>query len=135
MIDTDIASYLIKARFPLVDARFAESDPAMTCISAVTKSELMFGLKTLEHSHRLHLSVRQFFHHIDILSWGDDAAEVHAELRHKLISTGRKIGEMDMMIAAHAITLGAVLVTNNTKHFDRLAPELTIENWVAEPAE
>ncbi len=132
VIDSDIASYLIKARFPSVDARFADTDSSLICISAVTKSELVFGLKNLEPAHRLHLSVRQFLHDTEILAWGEDAAEAHAEIRHQLISTGRSIGEMDMMIAAHAISLGAVLVTNNTRHYERLVPALTLENWVSD---
>jgi tRNA(fMet)-specific endonuclease VapC len=68
----------------------------------------------------------------EIDSWGDEAAEVHADIRHRMLSVGRTFGEMDMMIAAHAIAPGAVLVTNNTKHLERLAPALTIENWAVD---
>lgn len=132
LIDTDIASYLIRARYPSVDARFAETDASRVCISAVTQSELLFGLKSLNPAHRLHLTVRRFLRDIRILPWGEEAAEVHADIRHQLVSAGIAIGEMDMMIAAHAMSLSAVLVTNNILHFSRLSPALTIENWVSD---
>ncbi len=94
LIDTDIASYLIKARYPSVDARFAEIDPSLVCISAVTQSELLYGLQGLEPHHRLRLTVQRFLKDIPILAWGEGAAEAHANVRHQLISSGRAIGEM-----------------------------------------
>ena len=133
LIDTDIASYLIKGRYPSVDARFAEADASRMCISAVTQAELLYGLKALNPAHRLHLTVRLFLQDINILPWGAEAAHVHADIRYQLVSGVNAIGEMDMMIAAHAMSLGAVLVTNNVRHYSRLSPALTIENWVSDP--
>lgn len=133
LIDTDIASYLIKGRFPSVDARFAAVDPSRVCMSVVTKSELLFGLRRLEPWHRINVAGRQFLTAMTTLPWDDDAAEVHADIRFQLESSGARIAEMDMMIAAHAIALGATLVTNNTRHFSRLAPTLIIENWASNP--
>jgi tRNA(fMet)-specific endonuclease VapC len=130
LIDTDIASYFIKGRSPSVDRRFAATDASRTHISALTVSELRFGLHSLGPTHRLHLEVGRFLRDITILPWDEAAAEVHAEIRHELKIAGKAFGEMDMMIAAHAIALGAILVTNNTRHFGRLAPMLTIENWM-----
>jgi tRNA(fMet)-specific endonuclease VapC len=130
LIDTDIASYFIKGRYQSVDAHFAATDAARTHISAVTVSELLLGLQGLDPSHRLHVEVRRFLRDISILPWDEAAAEIHAGIRHHLRLAGKAFGEMDMMIAAHALSLGAILVTNNTRHFGRLAPELAIENWV-----
>lgn len=129
MLDTDIASYIVKERRPSLRPKFVEYSPEQLCVSAETKSELLFGLKQLDMAHHLHLKVRRFLQDVNIVSWGYEAAEVHADIRHRMLSVGRTFGEMDMMIAAHAISLGAVLVTNNTRHFERLAPALTIENW------
>lgn len=134
LIDSDIASYIIKSRYPTVDARFAEADPSHVGISAVSQSELLYGLKRLDASHPLQRTVLQFLGATRILPWGKQAAEVHANIRHELVAGGTVIGEMDMMIAAHAISLGAVLVTNNVRHFSRLSPALTIENWVTDPS-
>lgn len=134
LVDTDIASYFIKARHPSVTARFAAADASRLRISAVTQAELLFGLKSLDPEHRFHLAVRRFLREMPILPWGEEAAEVHAEIRFQLVSSGMAIGEMDTMIAAQAMALGAILVTNNVRHYARLSPALTIENWVSEGA-
>jgi tRNA(fMet)-specific endonuclease VapC len=129
LLDTDIASFVIKARSPAVEAKLAAMPPDRVCVSAVTRAELMYGLKRLSPTHRLHVAVRQFFRIIRVLAWDSDAADWYAEIRHQLTTTGQPIGEMDMMIAAHALSTGAVLVTNNTRHFGRVAAPLALANW------
>jgi tRNA(fMet)-specific endonuclease VapC len=129
LLDTDIASFIIKARSPEVEAKLAEIPPDRVCVSAVTRAELMYGLKRLPPTHRLHIAVRQFFRIVRVLAWDADAADWYAEIRHQLTTTGQPIGEMDMMIAAHALATGAVLVTNNTRHFGRVAAPLALANW------
>lgn len=64
------------------------------------------------------------------IPWDSEAAKVHAVVRHLLLSTGQPIGAMEAMIASHAIAMGITLVTNDTRHFARLAPPLRIVNWV-----
>jgi tRNA(fMet)-specific endonuclease VapC len=129
LLDTDIASFIIKARSPAVEAKLAAMPPDRVCVSAVTRAELMYGLKRLPPTHRLHVAVQQFFRIIRVLAWDSDAADWYAEIRHQLTTTGQPIGEMDMMIAAHALSTGAVLVTNNTRHFARVAAPLALANW------
>ena len=129
LLDTDIASFIIKARSPEVEARLATVPPDRVCVSAVTRAELIYGLKRLLPTHRLHIAVRQFFRIVRVLAWDADAADWYAEIRHQLTTTGQLIGEMDMMIAAHALAIGAVLVTNNTRHFARVAAPLALANW------
>ena len=129
LLDTDIASFIIKARSPEVEAKLAAIPPDRVCVSAVTRAELMYGLKRLPPTHRLHIAVRQFFRIVRVLAWDADAADWYAEIRHQLTTTGQPIGEMDMMIAAHALATGAVLVTNNTRHFGRVAAPLALANW------
>jgi tRNA(fMet)-specific endonuclease VapC len=129
LLDTDIASFIIKARSPEVEARLAAVPPDRVCVSAVTRAELIYGLKRLPPTHRLHIAVRQFFRIVRVLAWDADAADWYAEIRHQLTTTGQLIGEMDMMIAAHALAIGAVLVTNNTRHFARVAAPLALANW------
>jgi tRNA(fMet)-specific endonuclease VapC len=129
LLDTDIASFVIKARSPAVEAKLAAMPPDRVCVSAVTRAELMYGLKRLSPTHRLHVAVRQFFRIIRVLAWDSDAADWYAEIRHQLTTTGQPIGEMDMMIAAHALSTGALLVTNNTRHFGRVAAPLALANW------
>jgi tRNA(fMet)-specific endonuclease VapC len=129
LLDTDIASFIIKARSPEVEARLAAVPPDRVCVSAVTRAELTYRLKRLSPTHRLHIAVRQFFRIVRVLAWDADAADWYAEIRHQLTTTGQLIGEMDMMIAAHALAIGAVLVTNNTRHFARVAAPLALANW------
>ncbi len=130
MLDTDTASYLIKGKSSAVEARLAALVPAMVCVSVMTRAEMQYGLKRLPADHRLHLAVRQFLKIVRILPWDTDAADWYAEIRYQLVSNGQPIGEMDMMIAAHALSAGAVLVTNNRRHFERIAAPLILENWV-----
>jgi tRNA(fMet)-specific endonuclease VapC len=81
-------------------------------------------------AHRLHVGVHQFFRIVRLLTWDADAADRYAEIRYQLTTSGQPIGEMDMMIAAHALSIGAVLVTNNTRHFARIAAPLALANWL-----
>lgn len=129
MLDTDIASYVIKGRSPAVEAKLMAIVPSMVCISAVTRAELMYGLKHLPAGHRLQLAVRQFLKIVRALSWDAEAADYYADIRHQLVSSGQPIGEMDMMIAAHSLSAGAVLVTNNVRHYGRIEAPLTLVNW------
>lgn len=130
ILDTDTASYVIKGKSPAVEAKLAALVPAMVCISVMTRAEMRYGLKRLPADHRLHLAVHQFLKIVRILPWDTDAADWYAEIRYQLVSIGQPIGEMDMMIAAHALSAGAVLVTNNRRHYERIAAPLILENWV-----
>ena len=64
-----------------------------------------------------------------MLAWTADAADYYADIRHQLTTQGNVIGEMDMMIASHALAIGAILITNNVKHFNRIDAPLAMENW------
>jgi tRNA(fMet)-specific endonuclease VapC len=129
MLDTDTASYVIKGRSPAVERKLAEIQPSLVCVSVITRAELVYGLKRLPPSHPLHAGVRQFLRIVRALPWDAEAADFYAEIRHQLAMTGQMIGEMDMMIAAHSLSAGAVLVTNNTRHFQRINAPLILANW------
>lgn len=129
MLDTDTASFIIKGRSPSVQQKLAAIDPSMICISAISRAELMYGLKALSPEHRVHLGVRRFLQIVSILPWDSDAAAYYAEIKHQILTSGQPIGEMDMMIAAHSLSACAVLVTNNTRHFSRVRLPLTLANW------
>jgi tRNA(fMet)-specific endonuclease VapC len=132
MLDTDTASYIIKARSPPLEAKLLQISPDQLSISAITRAELMYGLRRLPPGHRLHAGVHQFFNIVPILAWDSAAADHYAAIRHHLTTAGTPIGDPDMMIAAHALATGAVLVTNNTKHFERISAHgpLVLENWL-----
>ncbi|MBV9777024.1 MAG: PIN domain-containing protein [Acetobacteraceae bacterium] len=129
MLDTDMCSYIIKRRSPSLAEKLSALPPASICISVVTRAELQYGLKRLPTLHRLHDLVRRFLRIVRALAWDEEAADRYAEVRHRLAASGRLIGEMDMMIAAHALAANAVLVTNNIRHFERVGPHLGLVNW------
>ena len=129
LIDTDIASYIVNSRPSRVASKFAGVPSTQVAVSAVTKAELLYGLKRVPPHHRLQFAVPRFLNAIRVLAWQPEAAEFYAEIRHYLTSTGQPIGELDMMIAAHALALDATLVTNNTRHYQRIQAPLRLENW------
>ena len=129
LLDTDTASYLIKGGDASLEARLAELDPSTICISVITLAELLYGLKRLPAGHGLHAGVRQFLRMVQCVRWDEKAADQYAGIRHQLTVAGRLIGELDMMIAAHALALSAVLVTNNTRHFEQIEAPLILANW------
>ena len=129
MLDTDISSYIIKGRSPNTEARLSALDPSAVCGSAITCAELLYGLKRLPPSHKLHVGVRQFLRIVRVLSWDAEAAAFYAEIRHQLVTAGQPIGELDMMIAAHSLAAAATLVTNNIRHYERIPAPLMLEKW------
>jgi tRNA(fMet)-specific endonuclease VapC len=129
MLDTDICSYIIKERPLSVYAHFQTLKMDQLCISVVTYAELIYGV---EHSSSKKVNrqiVDEFTKHLSVLDWNKAAADFYGKIRTELQKSGSLIGAMDMMIAAHARCLNAVLVTNNEKHFSRIK-NLKIENWV-----
>src|SRR6266566_9839978 len=129
MLDTDIASYIIRRRSPEIETKLSAIEPSMVCISVITRAELLYGLKRLPPDHRLHLGVRQFLKIVRALPWDAEAADFYAEIRRQLVTTGQPIGELDMMIAAHSLAVAAILVTNNTRHYERIPAPLILQNW------
>ncbi len=129
MLDTDTSSYVIKGRSKAVVNKLAAVDPSLICISAITRAELLFGLKGTDGGHPARMGVPRFLQLVQVLAWSADCADWYAEIRHQLHVKGQLIGEMDMLIAAHAITVGASLVTNNTRHFQRIGGPLKLVNW------
>jgi tRNA(fMet)-specific endonuclease VapC len=128
MLDTDICSYIIKNRPDSVRLKFQKLSMESVCISIVTYAELMYGVEK-SSSRKVNRSViEHFISHLTVIAWGIEAADNYATVRTKLESKSSPIGAMDMMIAAHAKSLSAVLVTNNEKHFNKISG-LPIENW------
>ena len=114
MLDTNTVSYIVRGRSTAARVKLAElSQKEIGCISIVTEAEIRYGLAKAPNAHVLRASIDGFLAKIQILDWGREEALAYGELRKKLEVSGRMLGNMDLMIAAHAIALGAVLVTNN----------------------
>ena len=117
MLDTDVASYLIRGQSLSRVAALEDVPPQLTCISAVTRGELRFGVARNPTAHRLARAVTHFLDGIETLSWDTAAADRYAIVRADLERRGRPIGALDQMIAAHALAADAILITRNTRHF------------------
>ena len=126
MLDTNIASYLIRGDHPGVTEKFTELYEKCV-ISSITAAELQYGARK-RNNRALTQKVQALCDLIPIISWNEDAATNYAKLRVELESAGTPIGNMDMMIAASALAEEAVLITNNTEHFSRISA-LNLENW------
>ena len=131
MLDTDTVSYLVRGKTPALDAHVAKVSAKHLCISAVTRGELLYGLKLKDGAHRLAQVVDQLLLRVQCLAWDEAAATHFASIAADLHKAGTQIGSMDAMIAGHAMATGAVLVTNNGRHFSRVAG-LTVANWTQE---
>lgn len=126
MLDTNMVSYLIKGH-PYVTQNVISAPMNTLCISAITEGELVFGLAKHPHAKNLHDRVNEFLKRIDILPWESDTATQYGSTRAKITTKGKILAPLDLLIATHALSLNAILVTNN-KAF-RQVPELIIEDW------
>ncbi len=126
MLDTNTVSHLIKLH-PSVARQVVAVPIASLCISAITEGELLFGLAKRPDAKRLHLAVREFLLRVDVMPWDATVAEYYGIVRADLERKGKILAPLDLLIAAHAMSIGAVLVTND-KAFCQVA-ELQVEDW------
>jgi tRNA(fMet)-specific endonuclease VapC len=92
-------------------------------------SELLYGVSKSSKPEQNLMALIQFVAPLEILPFGGEAAQYYGELRAHLEKQGTPIGSLDMLIAAHAISIASTLVTNNEKEFLRV-PHLKIDNWI-----
>ena len=127
LLDTNIASYVIKGNVPAVRRRAVQVPMAQLAISTVTEGELRYGTARRPDAARLQTIVDEFLIRMTILPWDSEAAQHYGQIRAALERQGQPMGDLDMMIGAHALALGAVLVTND-RGFTRIK-QLNIEDW------
>ena len=131
MLDTNIVSAVIKQPDCAVARRLAAMPRETFCISIVTAAELRFGV-CRKHSAKLTKQVETVLEGIDIVPLEERADQHYGSIRAELTRKGLPIGQNDLFIAAHALALDVVLVTDNTGEFERV-PGLVIENWLNPP--
>jgi tRNA(fMet)-specific endonuclease VapC len=129
MLDTNICSYVLRDRPPSVRKRFEKAGAGNLAISTVVLAELYFGAARHPKGDAIRREIDDFASRITILPWDENAADHYGEIRAVLEKKGTPIGAMDMMIAAHALSIGAVLVSNDVTYFDKVRG-LRIANWV-----
>ena len=130
MLDTNIVAFAKNNRPEIVLERMRRFDPGDLCVSAVTLAELEYGVFNSSNPERNQLALTLFLANIDVIPFGDDAAVEYGRIRADLRRKGTPIGANDLMIAAHAKSLGMTLVTNNTREFSRVEG-LMLEDWAS----
>lgn len=129
MLDTNICIYLIKQQPPTVIERFLSQPVGEIGISSITAAELAYGVSKSRHASKNRHALEQFLAPLEVAAFDQAAAWSYGHLRGQLEVKGTLIGSMDMLIAAHALSLGVQLVSNNVREFRRV-PGLRLENWV-----
>jgi tRNA(fMet)-specific endonuclease VapC len=127
LLDTNMASYVIKGNVPHVRERLLKVPMAEVGISVITEAELLFGIARKPQAARLRLAVDEFLLRVEILPWDSQAARHYATLRASLEGAGAPMGNLDMMIAAQALAASVVLITHD-RVFQRVK-QLKLEDW------
>jgi tRNA(fMet)-specific endonuclease VapC len=129
LLDTNTCIYAIRRRPPAVLARLNAARPDEVALSVIVAMELEVGAMRAE-ARAYAPAVRAWLSAFNVLPLGDDARGHFARIKCDLMARGQLIGPMDLLIAAHALALGATLVTNNQREFKRVKG-LKTENWVS----
>lgn len=130
MLDTDTCIFLMRGDSPTLADKVQAVPLQQQIMSAVTFAELTYGVQVSAAARRKQNQavLDRLAVYLAVLDWPQDAAQHYAEIRADLKKRGAQLGAADLMIAAHARALGAIVVTNNTKDFGRVKG-LRIENW------
>ena len=128
MLDTNICSYIIRNKPQSIKSKLQEIEENHTvALSSIVVSELLYGA-TKKDSPKLMRIVSAFIDNFIIYDYSKISAQSYANIRTDLEKKGKIIGANDLLIASHALSLGAVLVTNNTREFERVE-KLSLEDW------
>lgn len=130
MLDTDICIFVMNHRHEVLRKRF-EQNADHICISSITHAELCFGVAHSLRADQNTAELEAFCLNLEILPFDRSAGVHYGWIRQMLTERGHPIGANDLLIASHARSIGATLVTNNVKEFRRV-PELEVENWLSE---
>ena len=130
MLDTDTCIFLMRGDSPALAAKVQSVPLQQQVMSAVTFAELSYGVQVSAAAKRKQNQsvLDSLVLHLAVLDWPQDAAKHYAEIRADLKKRGAQLGAADLMIAAHARAMGAIVVANNAKDFERVKG-LAVENW------
>lgn len=129
MLDTNICIYIIKKRPESILKKFKKHRNQNIYISVITLAELQYGVERSSSKKFNQKIINDFISHLFVVPWDKESAVQYGKLRNTLNEKGTPVGNMDLMIASHALSQDFTLVTNNVKEFKRV-PNLKYENWV-----
>ena len=128
MLDTDTCIFILRRSIPALLSRIQSVPLEEQVMSVVSLAELLYGVQESSKKKANRAGVDALVRHVTVMDWSAKAAEHYAEIRADLKRKGLPIGANDLMIAAHARSEGAIVVTNNIKDFGRVKG-LKVENW------
>tara|TARA_R110000868_G_scaffold10639_3_gene51585 strand:- start:2553 stop:2957 length:405 start_codon:yes stop_codon:yes gene_type:complete len=129
LLDTDIIIYFLNNRHPHLSERILATDLDALHTSIINRSELYYGYFKAEKRKKHLQELDEFSALLPMLAFCESSSRIFAEQKAKLIKTGNILADMDLMIASIAMANDMTLVSNNTKHFNRLK-NLRLENWL-----
>jgi len=128
MLDSDVCIDVMRGQSPSIRARLERMSPEEVAVSSIVAGELWTGASKSTQPERSRTAINAFLAYVSVLDWPAEAAPTYGDLRAQLESSGRSIGSMDLLIAAHAIYERAILVTRNLSEFRRVSG-LKVETW------
>jgi tRNA(fMet)-specific endonuclease VapC len=129
LLDTDACIALIKNRPVSMRNRLSLLTPEEVGISGIVAAELWFGVANSQKKKKNESALKDFLEVVTLLDWPCEASALYGRVRAQLQQQGTPIGAMDLLIASHALFIDTILVTNNTRQFERV-PGLKVENWL-----
>jgi len=130
MLDTNICIAIIKQKPKDILQKFSAYQVGDICISSVTLAELRYGVAKSQYQEKNRTALDEFILPLEVVDFDEPATLYYGTLRAMLEKQGTPIGALDMMIAAHALSLNVSLVTNNTKEFNRVLG-LKVIDWIS----
>jgi tRNA(fMet)-specific endonuclease VapC len=132
LLDTNITGYIVRDESPLARQILKETRRnSRVAISTISEAEILFGLERKPEARQLRFAAGQFLELVEVLPWDSAAASAYARLRNTLQSAGVALSQADLFIAAHAASLGAVLVSHD-KAFQHVRPFISVTDWAAD---
>ncbi len=130
MLDTNICIGLIRQKPQQLVERLMQCAPLEVGVSSITVAELVYGAQKSSRVEQNMFATEQFLLPLEVANFDQQASVAYGVIRAYLEREGKLIGAMDMLIGAHALSLGVTLITNNIDEFERI-PKLKVEDWMA----
>lgn len=137
LLDTNTVGYIVSGRSPAARLRLAEQmedasgNHGAVAISAISEAEMLYGLARRPEATRLRSAIEAFFDTVKVLAWDSEAARAYGSLRASLTAAGKSLANMDLLIAAHAVAMDAILVTSD-KAFLQVEALRPVANWATD---
>jgi len=128
LLDTNVCIAVIRRRPESALRRLRGKQVGQVGLSTITLAELEFGAAKSQQPAKARAALREFLLPLEVVTFDEAAADAYGTVRAAMEKKGRPIGPLDTLIAAHALALGTVLVTSNTREFRRV-PGLSVEDW------